>query len=90
MSCVRAIVLIFSINFVSVGIPILIFFLYGKPYQRGFYCYDESIKYPFKESTVTNTMLYIVGLFLPITVVSVNSANGSKPIYFHQLTKGNI
>lgn len=53
----------------TIGIPILMFFLFGKPYQRGFYCNDESIMHPFKESTVTNLMLYIIGMFLPISVI---------------------
>ncbi|XP_034237615.1 putative phosphatidate phosphatase [Thrips palmi] len=53
----------------TIGIPILMFFLFGKPYSRGFYCNDESIMHPFKESTVSNLMLYIVGMFLPIAVI---------------------
>ncbi|XP_078075294.1 phospholipid phosphatase 1 isoform X3 [Mustelus asterias] len=42
-----------------------------KPYQRGFYCDDESIKYPFKNSTVTSTVLYTVGLLLPISAIII-------------------
>ncbi|KAG8598941.1 hypothetical protein GDO81_002808 [Engystomops pustulosus] len=37
-----------------------------KPYQRGFFCNDESIKYPFHDSTVTSTVLYTVGFTVPI------------------------
>ncbi|XP_065595954.1 phospholipid phosphatase 1 isoform X1 [Cyrtonyx montezumae] len=37
-----------------------------KPYQRGFFCNDDSIKYPFHDSTVTSTVLYTVGFTLPI------------------------
>ncbi|XP_073200044.1 phospholipid phosphatase 1 isoform X2 [Lepidochelys kempii] len=37
-----------------------------KPYQRGFFCNDDSIKYPFHDSTVTSTVLYAVGFSLPI------------------------
>ncbi|XP_075303461.1 phospholipid phosphatase 1 isoform X1 [Opisthocomus hoazin] len=37
-----------------------------KPYQRGFFCNDDSIKYPFHESTITSTVLYTVGFTLPI------------------------
>ncbi|XP_697507.5 phospholipid phosphatase 1 isoform X2 [Danio rerio] len=37
-----------------------------KPYQRGFFCNDESIRYPFHSSTVTSTVLYTVGFTLPI------------------------
>ncbi|KAM4719847.1 phospholipid phosphatase 1 isoform 2-T2 [Anableps anableps] len=50
------------------GLPLAIFNL-GKirPYQRGFFCSDDSIKYPFHSSTITSTVLYTVGLGLPIS-----------------------
>lgn len=56
--------------FYIAGIPVLMFYLFGSPYQRGFFCADESIRYPFKESTVTSFVLYTVGLGLPTLVVS--------------------
>ncbi|XP_055718465.1 phospholipid phosphatase 1-like isoform X1 [Salvelinus fontinalis] len=37
-----------------------------KPYQRGFFCNDDSISYPFHSSTVTSNVLYGVGFTLPI------------------------
>lgn len=55
---------------VSVGMTVLMFFLFGKPYKRGFFCNDESLNHPFHTSTVTSTMLYVIGLFLPICGVS--------------------
>lgn len=48
------------------------FYMLGFPYQRGFFCDDESIRYPFKESTVSSSILYTVGLGLPTLVVSNN------------------
>ncbi|XP_053995310.1 putative phosphatidate phosphatase isoform X2 [Hylaeus anthracinus] len=62
----RKIIIDFLCLFV-VGMGVLMFFLYGKPYKRGFFCNDESLYHPFHESTVTNTILYIVGFFLPIS-----------------------
>ncbi|XP_050520170.1 putative phosphatidate phosphatase [Daktulosphaira vitifoliae] len=53
----------------SVGFSVLIFYLSGEPYQRGFYCNDESIRYPFRESTVPSSVLYSVGLGLPTLVI---------------------
>ncbi|XP_077592781.1 phospholipid phosphatase 1 isoform X1 [Stigmatopora nigra] len=49
------------------GLPLAAFNL-GKirPYQRGFFCSDDSIKYPFHHGTVTSTVLYTVGFSLPI------------------------
>uniref|UniRef100_A0A7G3ANR3 Putative lipid phosphate phosphatase n=1 Tax=Lutzomyia longipalpis TaxID=7200 RepID=A0A7G3ANR3_LUTLO len=52
-----------------VGFPILIFFIWGEPYKRGFFCDDLSLRHPFHESTVRNWMLYIIGLILPIGVM---------------------
>lgn len=57
-------------SYVSVGISVLMFFLFGKPYKRGFFCNDESLHHPYRGSTVTSTMLYVIGLFLPICTVS--------------------
>ena len=52
------------------GASVLLFFLFGKPYERGFFCNDESLHHPFHASTVTSTMLYLIGLLLPICTVS--------------------
>lgn len=52
-----------------VGFPILVFFLIGQPYKRGFFCDDESLMHPFHDSTVTNWMLYIIGIALPVLVI---------------------
>ncbi|XP_032669175.1 putative phosphatidate phosphatase isoform X2 [Odontomachus brunneus] len=48
------------------GISVLMFFLFGKPYKRGFFCNDESLYHPYHGSTVTSPMLYVVGIFLPV------------------------
>ncbi|XP_041914517.1 phospholipid phosphatase 1 isoform X1 [Alosa pseudoharengus] len=50
------------------GLPLAAFNLGKiKPYQRGFFCKDEGISYPFHHSTVTSTVLYTVGFALPIS-----------------------
>lgn len=54
----------------AVGGAVLMFFLFGKPYKRGFFCNDESLYHPFHTSTVTSAMLYVIGLLLPICTVS--------------------
>ncbi|KAM9455790.1 phospholipid phosphatase 1 isoform 1-T1 [Clarias gariepinus] len=49
------------------GLPLAAFNLGKvKPYQRGFFCNDESIGYPFHSSTITSTVLYSMGFILPI------------------------
>ncbi|NP_001279364.1 phospholipid phosphatase 1 isoform X2 [Callorhinchus milii] len=55
---------------VLAGLPLAVLNVFKiKPYQRGFYCDDETIKYPYKNSTVTSTVLYTVGFMLPITAI---------------------
>ncbi|KAJ6642772.1 putative phosphatidate phosphatase [Pseudolycoriella hygida] len=69
MDDTRRIIIKFLIDFTTlllIGIPILAFFLWGNPYERGFFCDDESLMHPFHESTIKNYYLYIVGLVLPI------------------------
>lgn len=42
-----------------------------KPYQRGFYCSDESIRYPQKEGdTISDAVLCGVGILIAIFSVS--------------------
>ncbi|XP_043593561.1 putative phosphatidate phosphatase isoform X1 [Bombus pyrosoma] len=50
---------------------VLMFFLFGKPYKRGFFCNDESLYHPFHTSTVTSVMLYVIGLLLPICTMII-------------------
>ncbi|KAK0170191.1 hypothetical protein PV328_010781 [Microctonus aethiopoides] len=54
-----------------VGFVVLMLHLYAEPYHRGFFCNDESISHPFHDSTVTNIMLYIGGLFIPCCVMLI-------------------
>lgn len=66
----------------SVGFPVLGFYLMGDPYKRGFYCDDESIRHPFKESTVTSRALYVVGLGVPIvTMIITELLHSHLPTY---------
>ncbi|XP_024937690.1 putative phosphatidate phosphatase [Cephus cinctus] len=61
-----------------VGMVVLYFFLFGKPFKRGFFCNDESLYHPYANSTVTSAMLYITGLFLPICVMIIGEYVHSK------------
>lgn len=44
---------------------------FARPYQRGLYCSDSSLKYPYQSSTVPTSVLLIVGLTLPVVSVSL-------------------
>ncbi|KAF2351424.1 Phosphatidic acid phosphatase type 2/haloperoxidase [Trinorchestia longiramus] len=56
---------------VCMAVPILIYYLLGKPFERGFYCSDDSIRYPYKDSTVSTLALYLVGTLLPFFAMLV-------------------
>ncbi|XP_044740202.1 putative phosphatidate phosphatase isoform X2 [Chrysoperla carnea] len=64
-------VIIDFIVLMLVGFPILFLYLFAKPYKRGFFCDDETIRHPLKESTVPNYLLYILGLGLPVCAMIV-------------------
>ncbi|CAK1553060.1 unnamed protein product [Leptosia nina] len=54
-----------------VGFLVLVFFLWGVPYERGFFWDDRSLKLPFKDSTVTSAMLYSIGFTLPLVTMLI-------------------
>lgn len=54
-----------------VGLVCLLFKLVAVPYHRGFYCDDDSINKPYKESTVPSSVLYSVGFALAYLVICV-------------------
>jgi len=47
------------------GIPVVLLWFTGDPFERGFYCDDETIRYPYKKNTVPRWLLYFVCIFLP-------------------------
>ncbi|CRL03835.1 CLUMA_CG016425, isoform A [Clunio marinus] len=52
-----------------VALPILILLLIGQPYERGFFCNDESLMHPYNENTVSMTMLVSLGVCIPIVTI---------------------
>lgn len=51
------------------GLTILFLFLWGKPFERGFNCDDQTLRYPYHDSTVSSIVLYIIGLILNLTAI---------------------
>jgi phosphatidate phosphatase len=45
------------------------------PFQRGFFCTDNSVKYPYHDSTIPSRILAILGLGLPIFSVSKSAGS---------------
>jgi len=50
------------------ALPCVILYLAGEPYMRGFFCNDESIRHPYKSSTIPTAVLVLVCGFLPIVI----------------------
>ncbi|XP_073836734.1 putative phosphatidate phosphatase [Musca autumnalis] len=42
-----------------------------KPHKRGFFCNDESLQYPFRESTITVPVMVAIVLAVPCSVIMV-------------------
>ena len=60
----------------TVVLPALLFRLPGfdlPVFQRGFFCKDETISYPYKDSTVPSSVLYGVGIGVFAVIVSETS-----------------
>ncbi|KAH8275265.1 hypothetical protein KR026_004126 [Drosophila bipectinata] len=54
-----------------VGLPMLGFSLWGEPFKRGFFCNDNSLLHPYKESTMRSWVLYLMCGILPVSVILI-------------------
>jgi phosphatidate phosphatase len=52
------------------AIVALLFYLFVDPFERGFFCNDESLIHPYKEDTISTLMLVIAGMVVSISLVS--------------------
>ncbi|KAM4616266.1 phospholipid phosphatase 1-like [Polymixia lowei] len=52
-----------------VGLPFFILTPQHDPFKRGFFCNDESIKYPLKEDTISYQLL--AGVMIPFTLIVI-------------------
>ncbi|XP_033926653.1 phospholipid phosphatase 2 isoform X3 [Melopsittacus undulatus] len=53
------------------SLPFVILTLVNSPYKRGFYCNDDSIRYPYKADTITHGLM--AGVTITCTVVILSS-----------------
>ncbi|XP_057212654.1 phospholipid phosphatase 1 [Triplophysa rosa] len=51
------------------GLPFAVLNIQHKPFKRGFFCSDSSIKYPFKEDTISYQLL--MGIMIPFTLFTI-------------------
>ncbi|XP_029301122.1 phospholipid phosphatase 1 isoform X2 [Cottoperca gobio] len=51
------------------GLPFIILTLQHSPFRRGFFCNDDSIKFPLKEDTISYQLLG--GVMIPVTILAM-------------------
>lgn len=57
---------------IIVGAPVLYLYKASVPYRRGFFCNDDSLRYPYKENTISDDLLLLIGFSLPLVVFLLN------------------
>ncbi|XP_064604855.1 phospholipid phosphatase 1-like [Liolophura sinensis] len=55
--------------FAIVATPVAVFFFVISPHRIGFFCDDNSIRYPYHPDTISTTMLVLLGLLIPLLVM---------------------
>lgn len=75
LSSLTLTVAIFSFYVLKAALPFIIMTIVFKPYQRGVYCDDESIKYPLKADTITHSMLAAVTISCTVVIVRFSAPN---------------
>ena len=53
----------------AVALPVAILWFGVDPPNRGFYCDDESIAYPLRENTISNAVLCVICIGVPIAMI---------------------
>ncbi|KAL7648813.1 UNVERIFIED_CONTAM: hypothetical protein RMT77_000720 [Armadillidium vulgare] len=74
------------IIFLMVVIPIIVLDIVGVPYERGFFCDDATIRYPYKYPIIPTLFLVLFFLLVPIIVVALIEFMHVKECY-NVLTK---
>ncbi|XP_067654994.1 putative phosphatidate phosphatase [Haliotis asinina] len=47
-----------------------LFEMYGVPFRQGFFCDDDTIKYPYRPNSISVTLLLIVTIVIPLAVMA--------------------
>ncbi|XP_070781032.1 phospholipid phosphatase 1 isoform X3 [Enoplosus armatus] len=64
-------VLLDIVCLVLAGLPFVILNVQHSPFRRGFFCNDDTIKYPHKEDTISYQLLG--GVMIPVTILTVSA-----------------
>ncbi|XP_066491695.1 phospholipid phosphatase 2 [Tiliqua scincoides] len=82
MERARVFVALDVLCFVVASLPFTILTLVNSPYKRGFYCDDNSIRYPYKPDTITHGLM--AGITIPCTVTII-CAGEAYLVYMERL-----
>ncbi|XP_054156330.1 phospholipid phosphatase 2-like [Oppia nitens] len=83
---IKLIVDIFSLLFV--GLFVLFLYLFAKPYKRGYFCNDLTIRYPYRDSTINSySLAALVLLPIIVAVASVETYRYKNSQYTSKLDK---
>uniref|UniRef100_W8BAN9 Putative phosphatidate phosphatase n=1 Tax=Ceratitis capitata TaxID=7213 RepID=W8BAN9_CERCA len=63
--------LIDLIIFIVLIVPIIIFEFVIEPFHRGFFCSDETIRYPFHKNTITTAILAVIVVGVPAIIIII-------------------
>ncbi|XP_050177290.1 phospholipid phosphatase 2 isoform X2 [Myiozetetes cayanensis] len=58
----------------AASLPFVILTLVNSPYKRGFYCSDDSIRYPYKADTITHGLMAGVTITCTVVIISLGEA----------------
>ncbi|NXG38440.1 PLPP2 phosphatase, partial [Dromaius novaehollandiae] len=58
----------------AASLPFIILTLVNSPYKRGFYCNDDSIRYPYKADTITHGLMAGVTITCTVVIISAGEA----------------
>lgn len=67
---------------ILVGLPFAILNLKHSSFQRGFFCNDDSIRYPYKEDTISYELLAAIVIPLSIIIIILGEA---LSVYFNRV-----
>jgi len=50
----------------------LVLYKAGQPVKSGFFCNDDSLRYPYKHDTIPDSLLLAFGFSIPFCMVGIN------------------
>lgn len=59
------------LTFVMLSLAVWLCEKNGISFKRGFFCDDETIRFPYKDGTVPSYALIIISVFCPVVLVSL-------------------